>query len=146
MLNKLKNLLTDTVDNDESVLASPELAAAALLVEVMSSDYEHHPEEHRALRHLLQNEFELDATEAEALVEEAIAAHDDATDYFHFTRAINDQYDATQKEALIEAMWQMAWADEDIQAVEQHVIRRIASLIHVPHQKFIAAKLRVIGK
>lgn len=144
MLKKLKNLLTDSEDNDQSVLASPELAAAALLVEVMASDYEHHPEEHRALRHLLEREFELDAIEAEALVEEAIAAHDDATDYFHFTREINRHYDADKKIALIEAMWQMAWADEDIQAVEQHVIRRIASLIHVPHQEFIAAKLRVI--
>lgn len=145
MLNKLKKLLTDTVDNDDTVLASPELAAAALLVEVMASDYEHHPEEHRVLRHLLEKQFELDAADAEALVEEAIAAHDDATDYFHFTRVINEQYDAAQKEALIEAMWKMAWADEDIQAVEQHVIRRIASLIHVPHQAFIAAKLRVTG-
>jgi uncharacterized tellurite resistance protein B-like protein len=37
----------------------------------------------------------------------------------------------------------MAAADDAIQAVEQHVIRRIASLLHVAHSDFIAGKLKV---
>jgi uncharacterized tellurite resistance protein B-like protein len=45
--------------------------------------------------------------------------------------------------ALIENLWRIAFADGELHHYEEHVIRRIADLIHVSHMDFIAAKLRV---
>jgi uncharacterized tellurite resistance protein B-like protein len=39
-------------------------------------------------------------------------------------------------------MWQVAYADADLSAHEQHVVRKIADLLYVPHAAYIAAKLR----
>jgi uncharacterized tellurite resistance protein B-like protein len=36
----------------------------------------------------------------------------------------------------------VAYADADLSAHEQHVVRKIADLLYVPHRAYIAAKLR----
>ena len=39
------------------------------------------------------------------------------------------------------ALWQIALADKQIDRFEEHMIRRVAELIYVPHERFIEAKL-----
>lgn len=147
MINTLKSLLQNSLPieevRSEDLHSEVKIAAAALMVEVMVSDYDEHPEEKPMLKNLLQQQFSLSEQEAESLLDEALKAHATATDYFHFTRDINRHYSMAQKITLIEALWQMAYVDNEIQAIEQHVIRRIASLLHVSHSDFIAAKLAV---
>lgn len=145
MLNTLKSLLHNALPieevKSEDLQSDTKIAAAALMVEVMVADYDEHPEEKPMLKKLLQQQFSLGDHEAENLLDEALNAHASATDYFHFTRDINRHFSMPRKIDLIEALWRMANADDDIQAVEQHVIRRIASLLYVSHSDFIAAKL-----
>ena len=38
-------------------------------------------------------------------------------------------------------MWQVAFADGQIEAIEDHIIRRIAGLVHVAHNDFIQLKI-----
>lgn len=149
MLNAIKALLNPPTDNEADLAKvfknEPMLAAAALMVEVMAADHEHDAIEIDALQRLLKKQFQLSASAAASLFEDAMQAHDSAIDYFAFTREINSQYSMAEKIQLIESLWQMAAADDDIQAVEQHVIRRIANLLHVAHSDFIASKLKVTG-
>jgi len=42
---------------------------------------------------------------------------------------------------LIEAMWQVAYADGIIEPMEEAVIRQVAELIYLDHSEFIRAKL-----
>ena len=42
---------------------------------------------------------------------------------------------------MIENMWQVAYSDAILDANEQHVISKIAGLLHVTHGEYIAAKL-----
>lgn len=149
MLNAIKALLNPETDNAaglaNEVKNQPMLAVAALMVEVMAADHEKDAIEVAALQRLLKKQFQLTDTAADKLFKDAMQAHDSATDYFAFTREINSQYSMAEKIELIESLWQMAAADDDIQAVEQHVIRRIANLLHVSHSNFIAGKLKVSG-
>jgi len=46
-----------------------------------------------------------------------------------------------QRYQLIEAMWQIAYADKVIDPQEEAVIRQVAELIYVDHSEFIRAKL-----
>ena len=43
---------------------------------------------------------------------------------------------------MIELMWRAALADAHVSAHEQHALRRIAELLHIPHGDYIAAKAR----
>jgi uncharacterized tellurite resistance protein B-like protein len=38
-------------------------------------------------------------------------------------------------------MWQVAYADNQISAHENHLMRKIASLLYIPHKDYIAAKM-----
>ena len=48
-----------------------------------------------------------------------------------------------EKVTLIENLWRVAYADGELHHYEEHLVRRIADLIHVSHRDFITAKLRV---
>jgi uncharacterized tellurite resistance protein B-like protein len=119
------------------------LAVAVLLFEVAESDYQQHPDEKAALVAAVRDHFHLTPDEAQELLHMAEAEHADSTDYFQFTRLINQHYSPPQKVALIEALWQVALADQKLHRYEEHVIRRLADLLYVPHVDFIAARHRV---
>ncbi|MBR9884022.1 MAG: TerB family tellurite resistance protein [Oceanospirillales bacterium] len=149
MLMKLKSLVETLLPLDAEQQEDPKalftLASAALMVEVLASDYDRKPEERTMLLALVKLSFELDDAAADALLERAEAAHRDSTDYFRFTSQINQACTPEQKVALIENLWRVAYADGELHRYEEHVIRRIADLIYVPHIDFIAAKHRASG-
>lgn len=147
MITKLKSFLETflpdnaTGDNPQTLLS---LASAALMVEVLISDYERKPEEDETLLSVLKKSFSLDQATALALFERAEKAQHEATDYFRFTSQINDLCSPNEKTTLIENLWRVAYADGELHHYEEHVIRRIADLIYVSHTDFITAKLRVV--
>jgi uncharacterized tellurite resistance protein B-like protein len=119
------------------------IAAAALLVEVARSDEHITPAERAALLESIQRRFRLDAEQAGRLLALAETESHDAHDLFQFTSRINAVFSVERKERLVEELWRAAYADGELQAYEEHVIRRLADLLHVPHSTFIRAKLRV---
>lgn len=149
MIDKLKQFLTTTFGEDsESLVTDDEharlLAAVALMIEIIAVDDEQHDAEKAMLREILSRRFALDESRAEGLIAKAEQAHQTSTDFYRFTSAINDDFSAEEKIELIESLWQLAYADDHIHELEQHVIRKLASLLHVSHKDFIAAKLRVV--
>ncbi|WP_299879673.1 TerB family tellurite resistance protein [uncultured Cocleimonas sp.] len=120
-----------------------QLALASLMIEVAEADYENAPEERVMLLKLVEESFDLDQKEAKELIDLAKQEHAESTDNFQFTSLINQHYSATQRIELIEKLWRVAFADNVLDKHEDHVIRRIADLIHVSHSDFIASKLRI---
>ena len=88
--------------------------------------------------------FGLSEREAKALIELAATEHAESIDYFQFTSLINQYYNPLQKIKIVEELWRVAYADNELHKYEEHVIRRLADLIHVSHKDFIAAKHRII--
>jgi uncharacterized tellurite resistance protein B-like protein len=119
-----------------------QLATAALLVEVVRSDGGIDPAEREAMRAAIGTKFALPAGEAAALVELAEQEARLANDYFQFTSLINRSFTQAQKLRVVELMWRVAYADATLSAHEQHVLRKVAELLHVPHGDYIAAKMR----
>jgi uncharacterized tellurite resistance protein B-like protein len=120
------------------------LAVSALLLEIAFSDFESAQQERQTIIHIVRAEFGLDQTEADALLSLAEQEHHASTDYFQFTRLINEHYTPTQKVELVELLWRVAFADGELHHYEEHVIRRLADLLHVSHGDFISAKHRAI--
>jgi uncharacterized tellurite resistance protein B-like protein len=121
---------------------SIELATAALLVEVVRCDRQISDAERDAVLRAVSGKFGLSLAESATLAELAEQEVAQATDYFQFTSLVNRHFSQLQKERVIELMWRAAYADGTLSSHEQHVIRRIADLLHVPHPAYIAAKLR----
>jgi uncharacterized tellurite resistance protein B-like protein len=121
---------------------SIELATAALLVEVVRSDAGIAPNEQRAVLRAVREKFGVSDEEAQTLFSLAEEEVRTANDYYQFTSLINRHFDQQQKQHVIELMWRVAYADADLAAHENHVLRRIAELLHVTHGDYIAAKMR----
>jgi uncharacterized tellurite resistance protein B-like protein len=119
-----------------------QLATAALLVEVVRSDGTIAPAEREALLAAIGAKFALAPREAATLVDLAEQQTRLANDTYQFTSLINRSFSPPQKLRVIELMWQVAYADAALGAHEQHVLRKVAELLHVPHGDYIAAKMR----
>jgi len=119
-----------------------QIATAALLVEVVRGDGSIAAAERDALLGAIGGKFSLAPAEAAALVDLAEQETGLANDYFQFTSLINRSFPPPQKLRVIELMWQVAYADAALSAHEQHVLRKVAELLHVPHGDYIAAKMR----
>ena len=134
------HLSATQVAQDES--RAIQVATATLLVEMLRMDSKIEPAERQAVLRAVRSKFGLSAEEADQLFVLAEAQSRQATDYFQFTSLLNQHFDAAQKAKVIEYMWQVAYADADLSAWEQHLVRKIAALLHVSDSAYIAAKLR----
>ena len=122
------------------------VATAALLVEVMRADHDVRPEERDAVLRALEAAFgDLSPDETRDLLARAEERADDATSLYEFTQHVNRRLDHDQKAHVVELLWRVAYADGDLDKYEEHLVRRIADLIHVPHSVFIRMKHRVQG-
>ena len=94
----------------------------------------------------MHDHFYLDQNEAEELLELAEEERSDSTDYFQFTSLIKDAYTPEQKVKLVELLWRIAYANESLHRYEEeHLVRKVADLLYVPHSAFIATKHRARG-
>lgn len=141
LLKKLKDLLgSESTATGEVEDRALELACAALMFEVARADFSVETTEQDAVTSLLTAQFNLSADEVSTITEAAIEQADAATCLFEFTRTLNELASAEQKRDLLAMMWRVAMADNALSRYEEHVIRKVADLLYVPHGDFIAAK------
>ena len=117
-------------------------ACAVLLVEVMRADPQVTDAERDVVMAAMRKRFPLGERELHELIVLADEASRSASDFHQFTSQLNSELDQPAKVAVVEKMWQVAYADGTVDAHENHVISRIAGLLHVTHGEYIAAKLR----
>jgi uncharacterized tellurite resistance protein B-like protein len=118
------------------------VAVAALLVEVLRADYDLAPGERQTVVVSVSRMLGLGDEESAALVAEAERHIDRSHDLYQFTSQVNKAYGDADKLRLLEALWRVARSDAIVHKYEEHLIRRVADLLHVPHAAFITAKLR----
>lgn len=118
------------------------VATAALLLEMVRMDERMLDAERQAVVDALHRALSVSEAETDELLRLAEAQAQQATDYFQFTSLINQAFTPEQKEQVIEHLWRVAYADGDLDRYEEHLARKIAELLYVPHSAFIAAKLR----
>jgi len=141
MINKLLAFFQQQEEKTES--HKPELAAAALLVEIMNADHELSTEESESIKGILFDTLFITSEVAEELLATAKQEVHQATDLFQFTEVINASYSYEEKVILIESLWKVAYSDKQLDKYEEHMVRRIADLLHVSHSDFIQTKNRI---
>ena len=141
LIDRLKSLFgDDTAESAQAGARALELASAALMFEVARADFAVDEAEQQAVHQLLQAEFDLSQEEVAAVTEEAADSVDAAISLFEFTRTVNELASTDQKRVLIGMMWRVAMADNALSRYEEHLIRKVADLLYIPHADFIQAK------
>lgn len=136
------HLLVTETSTEADIEHRLKLASAALMLEMIHVDGDLHHAEEQKTREMLQREFILSDEETDILLSLAHEEKMDATDYYRFTSLINQHYSQQQKIQLVEQLWQLAYADGTVDRFEEHLVRKLAELLHIPHADFIQSKHR----
>lgn len=144
LLQKLQEMLENSDSSAESSI-NIDHAAAVLMVEVMAADDEFGDVEADTIKQLLVDHFQMTESEAQQLLAESQQSHHEAHDLYDYTNVVNKHYKPAQKFELLKSLWKVAYADGSLDRYEEHMIRKLAELLHMPHTQFIKAKLEVLG-
>lgn len=143
MLDFLKSLLQGehekpTLDRDEF-----QISLCAVLLEVASVDGELAPTEAARIDHLIAAYFQLDSPALARLKKEAEAARRERTDLYSFTKSIRQNCSSEEREKILEMIWKVVYADGYIDKYEESICRRLAEMIGLNHNQYIAAKQKI---
>lgn len=146
MLDQLKKLFAaPEPENQEPDNHQLAVAATALMVQLSRAD---HNEDERELQTIVDcavKAHQVTRDEAEAILKDALDHADDATSMYEFTGQINEHLDQNAKQTLLECIWRVAFADGRIDKYEEHLIRRMADLLHLNHREYMQARHRAEG-
>lgn len=137
-------IVAPRAEPEESLSKRLQLATAALFVEMTRMDHEIKDAEKARVGQLLQRKFSLDAAACERLLALAEEEARSAVDYYQFTALIHEHFDYPSKLRIVQYLWEIAYADGQLDKYEEHFVRRLADLLYIRHQDFIAAKHRVL--
>lgn len=128
---------TDEVDSRHEL----ELAAAALAMDIARADDHFDEAERQHIATTLASRYDLAAAETEQLLGRANDQLEKSVSLYDFTRQLNDGLEHDEKISIVRLLWDVAWADSEIDKYEEYFIRKIADLLYVSHADYIRAKL-----
>ena len=111
-----------------------------MLIEVAWADHDIAEEEMVVVHAALTEQFSLSAADIDEIINESRTHHEQSVGLQAFTRTLVDAWDEAQRFELLVRLWQLAYADTDLDRFEEHMIRKIADLLYVSHARFIEAK------
>ena len=145
MLKKIRSIFTKTseeVSEKEQVTQKIDKTCAALIIEGALADKVFDESEVTLLKEMLLKAYTLEAEDIQDLIENAEKTVEESTSLYGYTREVNDNFDYESKLNLIDQLWRIAFADGHLDKYEEHVVRKIADLIHISHNDFIHSKLK----
>ncbi|MBS3805581.1 MAG: TerB family tellurite resistance protein [Oleiphilaceae bacterium] len=126
-------------DFDKHQLA---VAATALMVQLARVDANEDDRELQTIVDCAVDAHEVTREEAQAILDDARAHADEAISVYEFTGQLNEQLDQEAKQVVLESIWRVAFADGRIDKYEEHLIRRLAELLHLNHREYMQCRHR----
>ena len=118
-----------------------EVAIAILLLECARADFSQTPAELDEVRLLLGQGLGLSAAEIDGLIADARRSADESASLYGPVSRLNESLSPDDKRRLMTWLWRVAHADGHVDAHEEHLLRRIADLLYVPHADFVRTRL-----
>jgi len=117
--------------------------AGGLLARVARVDNQVTPAEHDQIVAILKEWWHLDHPRATLVAEVALAESAASLDFFRLAKEFADSTTVEQRERFIDALFAVALADGELSGVESAEISRITASINLPHDRFVAARMRL---
>lgn len=147
MLSTLKRFIREVTFGESEGLTFADddqrLAAAALLIHVITVDGDMDPAEKTKLTDILQQHYKLSDDETAELIRLGTDRDNEAVDLYGFTSVLKRKTDETERHAIIEMMWQIAYADGHVHEFEDNTVWRVAELLGVSSRDRIALRQKV---
>lgn len=121
-------------------LTESQFMAVVLMLQLADADFNSAEQEHQLVLRYLQKEYQLSPNQAELVFTDAAKLARDATSLHAYTsklKALSEQ----ARLALLDQLWQIAYADGTLDPNEEAMLRNVAELLFIRHSDFIQSKL-----
>ena len=148
MLNFLKEILLDKTEGDhQSNSKNSELklqiATCALFLELAHADDKFTIDEEEKIIQIMKETFELNEKYVLDLIELSKEHINQSVSLYEFTEIVNSNFSFDEKFELVENLWRLIYADENLHSYEEYFVRKVSGNLHLHHQEMIGAKLEV---
>lgn len=123
-----------------------QVAVVALLIRAATTDAKFTSDERETIRRIAAAAFRLSPQELDRLIAAAEGEEAETMDLFHWAQTIKRAYGEEERIALIEKMWEVVYADGELDDYEANLLRRVAGLIYVPDRDSGQARQRVLAR
>ena len=142
MLQSLKNIFAgDQILNTETENKEIDILSG-LMIEAANTDGEITQEELNKISHSLINVFKEDPKVVEMSLIKAFENKDNSKSLYYYTSKLNKSYSDEKKVQLIEVLWEIILADNEVHDFETNLIRRLAGLLYISDVECGNAKIR----
>jgi len=134
LIDKVSAAILAPASEDESGeerAAALRLATAVLMIDVARADHIFEESEFDRVLRLVESHFELDPQDAAELVNMASNEADDLISAYDFTNILHKHLDDEEKARIVGMLWQVAYADGELDKYEDSLVLKISDLLHV---------------
>jgi len=137
-----RHMTAATGGSDPDSDPEAQLAAAALAVELCRADFEISDEERRAVERAVRESLGVPADRTQQLISLAEQQVRLGMRLHEFAKLVDERFSPDQKRRVVELLWRIAFADAELKAHEEYLVRKVSELIHVSREDFEAARFR----
>jgi len=142
LLQSLKNIFAgDQILNAETENIEIDILSG-LMIEAANTDGKITQEEINKISHSLINIFKEDPKAVEVSLTKAFENKDNSKSLYYYTSRLNKSFSNENKIKLIEVLWEIILADNEIHDFETNLIRRLAGLLYISDVECGNAKIR----
>ena len=142
MFQSLKNIFSgDKGINQENQNNEIDILCG-LMIEAANTDGKITQEELNKISNSLINVFKEDPKIVEESLNNAFENKDNSKSLYFYTSKLNKSYTDNQKIQLLEILWEIILADNELHDFEANLIRRLAGLLYISDVECGNAKIR----
>lgn len=120
--------------------AALRMATAVLLIDVARADHVFEESEYDRVLQLIESHFALTPEQAGELFNAAGEEADDMVSLYEFTQLLNKNLSDDEKARIIALLWQVAYADGQLDKYEDSLVLKISDLLYVSRGRVMRLK------
>ena len=147
MLKKLVDQITAAISGPDAQAETGEdreatirLATAVLMIDVARADHVFDETEFDRVLQLVESHFRLQPEDAAELVNSASDEAEDLISAYDFTSILHRHLDDEEKARIVGMLWQIAYADGELDKYEDSLVLKISDLLHVSRARVMRLK------
>lgn len=147
MIRRLFAQVVESISSTSTVSVSTEdreaalrMATAVLMLDVARADYVFAESEFDRVLKLIEVHFALTPEEAAALVNMADDKAENLTSLHEFTQLLHQYLSEDEKARIVSLLWQIAYADGQLDKYEDSLVLKISDLLHVSRGRVMRLK------
>jgi uncharacterized tellurite resistance protein B-like protein len=121
-------------------------AVAVLLARAATLDGTLDPEERAVMAERLSDRFSVDKGDIDQVMADAVTAADEMVDLYGLIRTVKTHLDEDGRIGLMEALWEVVYADGELHDYEGQLMRRLSGLLYVSDRDSGEARKRALAK